>query len=139
MGGLWRQYSIDLESVRDILLLAAKSDDIDTIRDLIRVLAKGVRDLPNEAAAVLSKLWSRETSGQALMQLYTGELQHKVEMVFHDMETVDGRAEGAFHDVDEIPVTIVETNGRSVARWEGNVPNSKSVRLILEESVGTAT
>ena len=67
------------------------------------------------------------------------ELEHKVEMVFHDMETVDGRAEGAFHDVDEIPVTIVETNGRSVARWEGNVPNSKSVRLILEESVGTAT
>ena len=93
MGGLWRQDSIDLESVRDILLLAAKSDDVDTIRDLIRVLAKGVRDLPNEAAAVLSKLWSRETSRQALMQLYTGELQHKVldELLRNDCVTVANR------------------------------------------------
>jgi thioredoxin-like negative regulator of GroEL len=65
------------------------------------------------------------------------EMARKVELVFHDMETVDGRAEGAFHDVDQIPATIVETNGRSVARWDGQVPNSKAVRLVLQESVGS--
>jgi len=61
------------------------------------------------------------------------ELDRKVEMVFHDLETVEGRAEGAFHDVNRIPVTIVEFRGRPVARWDGRVPNSEAVRSTLEE------
>jgi hypothetical protein len=63
------------------------------------------------------------------------ELANKVEMVFHDMDTVDGMAEGAFHDVDHIPATIVERSGRSVARWDGEVPSSKRMKLVLDESV----
>ena len=61
------------------------------------------------------------------------ELDHKVEMVFHDMDTVDGRAEAAFYDVESIPVTVIEKSGRSVGRWDGEVPNSKAMRMLLEE------
>ena len=61
------------------------------------------------------------------------ELDHEVKLVFHDMETLDGRAEAAFHDANDIPLTLIEREGRSVARWEGEVPNSQAVRLILEE------
>ena len=60
------------------------------------------------------------------------QVDHKVEMIFHDLETVDGLAEGAFHDVRDIPLTIVERSGQEVARWDGQVPNSESVRLALE-------
>ena len=60
------------------------------------------------------------------------ELDHKVEMVFHDLDTLDGRAEGAFYDVaDEIPLTVIERDGQQVARWEGDVPNSASVREVI--------
>jgi hypothetical protein len=62
------------------------------------------------------------------------EMDHKVEMVFHDMDTVDGMAEGAFHDVDQIPSTIVENSGRNVARWDGEVPNSKRMKVVLHET-----
>lgn len=61
------------------------------------------------------------------------QFDHAVNMIFYDLDTVDGRAEGMFYDVyDAVPVTIIETRGRSVARWEGRVPNSQEVRLCLD-------
>ena len=60
------------------------------------------------------------------------EFDHKVEMVFHDIDTLDGRAEGAFYDVaDELPLTVIERDGQQVARWEGDVPNSASVKMAI--------
>lgn len=90
---LWTQDAIDLGSVSEILMQAAESDDTDTIRDLLHVLEKGVKRFPNEAATVLSKLWSRETSQQALKQLHIGELQHEVleELLHNDECTVANR------------------------------------------------
>ena len=79
--------------MQDIVLLAAESDDIDIIRALLSVLEKTVNDSPNEAANVLSKLWSRETSRQALIQLHIGESQHEVleELLQDDDVTVANR------------------------------------------------
>ena len=55
-----------------------------------------------------------------------------VEMQFHDLETVDGLAEGAFYDVGSaIPVVLVEKDGRQAGRWDGEVPNSQAVRMVL--------
>ena len=53
------------------------------------------------------------------------EVDHKVELVFHDMETLDGRAEGAFYDVNpgRIPLTVMEKDVRQAARWDGEVPD----------------
>jgi len=59
-------------------------------------------------------------------------LDHKVQVVFHDMDTVDGRAEGMFHDVLDIPATVVSRAGQSIARWDGVVPQSEAVRSALE-------
>ena len=73
-----------------------------------------------------------KTTKHKLSHLVAGELDHKVELVFHDMETLDGRAEGAFYDVNKIPATVVEKEDREVGRWDGDVPNSQDIhRLIL--------
>lgn len=67
------------------------------------------------------------------------QLDHKIELIFHDMDSLDGRAEGAFHDVEDIPATLVETSGNIVARWDGIVPKSADVRVALEEPANAAT
>jgi len=66
------------------------------------------------------------------------KLDHKVEMVFYDMDTLDGRAEGAFHNVELIPATLVERGGRILARWDGVVPKSADVRAALETETNAA-
>lgn len=93
VGGLLREDPIDLESVLDILLVAAESNDEDTILNVLQVLEKGVKQSPNEAAEVLSKLWSRQTSGQIVPQLYLAEMLHKVldELLRNDEVTVANR------------------------------------------------
>ena len=66
------------------------------------------------------------------------QVDHKLQLVFHDLDTVDGLAEGAFYDVNNVPVIIVEKEGRPVARWDGEVPNSRAVRLVLEEGANVS-
>jgi hypothetical protein len=59
-------------------------------------------------------------------------LTQDVPIRFVDVETVDGRAEGAFHDVyDAVPVTIIENNGQVTGRWEGGMPNSDELKASL--------
>jgi len=57
---------------------------------------------------------------------------------FVDMDTVEGLAEGSFHDVFEVPVTIVKRNQQQLARWDGIVPNSQDLRSSLESTSETA-
>ena len=59
------------------------------------------------------------------------EMTEKVELHFHDMDTVDGMAEGAYNDVLQIPTTILEKGENVVARWDGEVPNSDRVKEHL--------
>ena len=67
------------------------------------------------------------------------QFEHAVSMIFHDLDTVDGLAEGLFYDVDDaLPVTIIEARGRNVARWEGRVPNSQELRLCLDSAHNAA-
>ena len=66
------------------------------------------------------------------------EMERKVEIIFHDLDTLDGRAEGAFYDVSDVPVVIVETQGRQLARWDGDVPNSRLFKQALEEGVNAS-
>jgi len=66
------------------------------------------------------------------------ELDHRIEIVFHDLETLDGRAEGAFYDVEAIPATIIERQGRQLARWDGDVPGSRGLKQALEEGVNAS-
>ena len=55
----------------------------------------------------------------------------RVPVTFVDMDTVDGRAEGAFRDVAEVPTTIVSNAGTEIGRWTGEVPDSNELRRAL--------
>ncbi|MGO8703268.1 MAG: hypothetical protein ACLQVA_05570 [Candidatus Brocadiia bacterium] len=72
-----------------------------------------------------------KTTKHKVSHLITGEPAHHVEMVFHDMETLDGRAEGAFYDVNKIPATVIEQEDRQVARWDGDVPDSQAIHRLI--------
>ena len=66
------------------------------------------------------------------------ELDKKVALIFHDMDTLEGRAEGAFYDVLNIPMTMIETGEGRVSRWDGDIPNSDAVRLVIEDGAHAA-
>jgi len=59
-------------------------------------------------------------------------LDGEVPVVFMDMETLDGLSEGAFRDVWEVPTTIIEGSDDTIARWDGEVPSSESLRTSLQ-------
>ena len=54
-----------------------------------------------------------------------------VEIVSHDMESVDGRAEGAFRDVDEVPTVIVSDGEAELARWQREMFSSDALKDVL--------
>jgi hypothetical protein len=61
----------------------------------------------------------------------------EVEVAYFDQNTFEGRAEGAWYDVDDkLPVTIIEKEERSIARWDGQVPKSDEIKLCLETAAG---
>lgn len=73
-----------------------------------------------------------ETTKNKLKHFITKwEVDDKVALNFHDMETIDGMAEGAYNDVLQIPTTIIEKNNEILARWDGEVPNSEKVKEYL--------
>lgn len=58
-------------------------------------------------------------------------LDGRVPVLFFNVDTVDGLSESAFHDVGKIPTTIVEQSDVTVARWEGEIPQSEVLRASL--------
>jgi hypothetical protein len=60
-------------------------------------------------------------------------LTDAVPVRFVDLDSIDGRAEGAFHDVyDAVPVTIIKRNGEDVGRWEGEMPKTTELGRCFE-------
>lgn len=60
------------------------------------------------------------------------ETKDAVEVVFQDMETEDGAAEGDFFDVFDIPSVLLKPDADSVlARWDGHAPPSKELQQRL--------
>ena len=59
-------------------------------------------------------------------------LADSVALEFHDMDTIEGMAEGAYHDVLKIPTTILEREGAVLARWDGEVPATEQFRGYFE-------
>lgn len=59
------------------------------------------------------------------------ELQDMLVVEYHDLDTVDGLAEGAYWDVVAVPTLIVERDRRIVARWDGQVPREKELEQAL--------
>ncbi|MHA1518511.1 MAG: hypothetical protein ACTSYK_07895 [Alphaproteobacteria bacterium] len=58
---------------------------------------------------------------------------------YYDMDTIDGRAEGAFNNVTDVPTIILEHDGAGACRWDGKAPESDELRLCLENAIHAAT
>ena len=60
------------------------------------------------------------------------ELNGSVRVVFQDMETPRGAAEGDFFDVFEVPSVLLKPDDDSVtARWDGRAPPSNELQERL--------
>ena len=64
------------------------------------------------------------------------DLAEQVPMVFQDMDTREGLAQGCSRDVWEVPTTILEDHqsGQCLARWDGEIPRSEELREHLSAS-----
>ena len=60
------------------------------------------------------------------------KLNDSVQVVFQDVETVEGAAEGDYFDVFEIPSVLLKQDRNSViARWDGRAPPSTELQQRL--------
>jgi thiol-disulfide isomerase/thioredoxin len=59
------------------------------------------------------------------------EMTDEVDVVFRDMETVDGAAEGDFYDVFDIPTVLVKDGDELVDRWDDHKFSSQWLRQAL--------
>jgi len=63
----------------------------------------------------------------------------EVDLAYHDMESVEGMAEGAFNGVTDIPTTILRSaSGEAMARWDGCLPPAAEVKAYLAAPAGGA-
>ena len=58
-------------------------------------------------------------------------LNGQVPVAFIDVDTIDGRADGAFRDVGDVPTTIVLNDGAETGRWILDPPDSTDLRRAL--------
>lgn len=59
-------------------------------------------------------------------------LADKAEMQYVDLETVEGLSEGAYNDALEFPTTILEQDGKELARWKKTVPTSQEFKKFFQ-------
>jgi hypothetical protein len=61
------------------------------------------------------------------------ELSETVPLVFFDLDSIEGMAEGAFNDVtDQLPTIILrDDSGETKARWNGKAPRTTEVLTLL--------
>lgn len=57
---------------------------------------------------------------------------NNITLDFLDMDTVEGMAEGAYYDILKVPTTVFERDDLTIARWEGEIPDSEDVKRHLE-------
>ena len=56
----------------------------------------------------------------------------KALLEFFDLDTVEGMAEGAYHDVLKVPTTVIEKESNPLARWEGEVPKTDEFKGFFQ-------
>jgi len=66
--------------------------------------------------------------------LAKGGATDAVGLTFVDMNSIEGRAEGAFYDVRAVPTTLLwSDDGEPLVRWEGCIPPSAEVKTFLAD------
>ncbi|MDD5259352.1 MAG: hypothetical protein PHD29_05250 [bacterium] len=59
-------------------------------------------------------------------------LANQAEIIYIDLDTVDGLSQGAYADALEFPTTILEKNGQELARWKKTVPTSQEFKQFFK-------
>jgi thiol-disulfide isomerase/thioredoxin len=59
-------------------------------------------------------------------------LSDQAEIIYIDLDTVEGLSQGAYFDALEFPTTILEKNGLELARWKKTVPTSQEFKKFFE-------
>jgi glutaredoxin len=65
------------------------------------------------------------------MEYYLAKWQIDIPLEYCDMETPDGLALGAFHDVAEIPTVLLEEDGKELGRWVKFPPRSEELKELI--------
>ena len=63
------------------------------------------------------------------------EYKKQVPVYYFDMETVDGLAEGAYHEVYEIPTVVLLAANEEQERWLKRPPLSKELKPHLDKHI----
>ena len=60
-------------------------------------------------------------------------------LAFVDMDSIQGRAEGAFYDVRNVPTTLLWSDDEEpLARWEGCIPPSTEIKVFFANARQTS-
>ncbi|MDI6738910.1 MAG: hypothetical protein QME74_00925 [Candidatus Edwardsbacteria bacterium] len=59
--------------------------------------------------------------------------KEQVPLTYFDMDTVDGLAEGAFHEVSDIPTVVLQYKKQELDRWVKRPPLSKELKPHLDK------
>ncbi|MBI5554877.1 MAG: hypothetical protein HY920_03360 [Elusimicrobia bacterium] len=62
------------------------------------------------------------------------DLSSQAEIVYFDLDTVDGLSQGAYYDALDFPTTILEKDGQELARWKKTVPTSQEFKKFFKGS-----
>jgi hypothetical protein len=62
-------------------------------------------------------------------------INDQVGICFYDMETPEGLAEGAYHEVIKAPTSILMNTTKPLARWDGEIPSAKELKYYLWEVI----
>jgi len=66
--------------------------------------------------------------------LAKGQAAGAIGLSFVDMNSIQGRAEGAFYDVRHAPTTLLWSDDEEpLARWEGCIPPSAEIKTFLSD------
>lgn len=65
------------------------------------------------------------------VEYYLSQWQATVPLEYYDLETAEGLAVGAFHDVSEVPTVILEEEGRELHRWVKFPPRSEELKECI--------
>jgi len=64
------------------------------------------------------------------------KLKSDVAVVFYDMDTIDGLAEGSFQNAMDVPTTVFVKDGLEIARVTKEVPDSGKLEELLLKNTG---
>ena len=65
------------------------------------------------------------------VEYYLAKWRVEIPLEYCDMETVEGLALGAFHDVAEVPTVVLEKQGKELRRWVKFPPLSEELKGFL--------